>query len=196
MLSRTTSLDRSTARLALAVIWSAVVESPHAFDLPRFVWDDATEPSGVSAASEYLARLPKPVNLSASKDGAALVRLHLLPIERRGAHPWRVEWLAQWMRDLGGRRALVLSGGRALRVDIKTTQRLSSDYCLDVPGAGGGGSLGDPWTQGLNLPTSWLRGVSAVFLLGYHSGPESVIPMRRGGEWDEGLLEDLPGPDD
>jgi hypothetical protein len=183
--------DQEAARLALAIVWSAVIESPHAFDPPRFVWDEAMEPAGAIAASEHLASLPKPVTVSASRNDSDVVRLEVVCREHDAVHPARVKWLAEWMRELNGRRALVLSGGRALRVGVGTLERLGADYRLSVPSSGGGGTPGDPWTQGLELPSSWLIDVDAVFLLGSHSGMDSCMPMRRGGQWDEALLEDL-----
>jgi len=183
-------LDRSAARVALAVVWSAVVRSPAAFELPRFAWNDDMEPADVSAAVEHLAHLPKPLRLGASSQDD-VVRLETAPSERQPRRSHYAHWLAELAHEGGSDRALLLSGGRALRVNLETLERLDADYRLDVPASGGGGPLDDPWTQQLGLPPLWMQGMSIVFLLGCQDGSSMRALMRPRGMWIEEQIEDL-----
>jgi hypothetical protein len=185
-------LEWSAARIALAIVWSAMIEGPSAFDPPQFVWDEGAEPASAGKAAEHLASLPKPVRIEASARGADAVQLTITAAERASIDARRPHWLTESMRVFGAEHALVLSGGRALRVGLASIERSDSDYSLEVPACGGGGPMDDPWTQNLRLPPTWLRGVSAVFLLGRQAGTSSRMPLRRGEQFDEDLLEELP----
>lgn len=183
-------LDLGAARVAAALLWSAVVRSPAAYDPPRFVWNDDMQPVDADAAAEHLARLPKPLLIRAAPH-EGVVRLETGPSERAARRSHYSHWLSEITRDGGDDRVLLLSGGRALRVGLEILERLDDDYRLDVPTGGSGGPLDDPWTLQLGLPPSWLEGVSMVFLLGYHDGGSMGAPIRRRGQWSEEQIEDL-----
>lgn len=59
-------------------------------------------------------------------------------------------------------RALVLTGGRALRAARGAFDRFCADYVLETRGVAAGGLLDGPWATNLALPGPWLDGVSFV----------------------------------
>jgi hypothetical protein len=151
-----------------------------------------------STAAEYLAAQAAPMRLTADRwDGNAL-HIGVTP-------PAAVTELVDdavsiddqprsWLGDLLPSHesvALVVAGGRGLRVKRATLLRYEAAYRVDPAAAIAGSPADDPWTEGLALPATWLVGVSYVFLLGYSVENQSVQHVRTGDGFDARLLDDL-----
>jgi hypothetical protein len=180
------------ARVALAMSWCAVIKTHTVFGTPRFAWRELASPVDARVAAEYLASLAAPLEVTAHSDDDELVRLEIVP--RASSSTARRDeersWYARLLPD-DESVALLLAGGRGLRVSRRMLVRFERDYVLRSPAAIAGGPPDDAWTDSLALPPSWLSGVSYVFLLGRASPGGSSLPMRMGDGLDPTAIEDL-----
>lgn len=183
--------ERSAARVALAILWSGLTEENAAFERPQFRWADECRPQSIARAVAFLAALPKPLRLTGitKRHVPGVVVIEATPVQSAGGGLGG--YLADAVRRGGGATALVLSGGRGLRVGVAALEQLRDDYELGVPSAAGGGKLDDPSTRELGLPAAWIDGVAFVCLLGRQMGGRSTAPLHRADGWMADALEDL-----
>jgi hypothetical protein len=87
--------------------------------------------------------------------------------------------------------ALLLAGGRGLRVNGAMLDRHEVGYEVAAPTSAVGGPPDDPWNVHLQVPPTWLAGVDFVFLLGTGRKNSWSQPVRLSTGFDPALLEDL-----
>ena len=183
-------LGFGAARVALASLWCASVPSPEVFATPRYRVLESLEALTAAAAARLLQTQADAANvlrLSPSGwDGDALsISTASIDENDRGSAGFGglVEGAAN--------RALLVGGGRGLRVSGAMLRQFDKQYRIDAPSSAGGSPPNDPWTDNLKLPLAWLDGVDFVLLLGRQEGNTSTSPVRMGNGFDPSLVDDL-----
>ena len=196
-----TSPEESAARLALAFAWIAAADMQAIFAVPQFRWAGASEPQSAATAARYLAARGKPLWLAAVRHDAETVALVEHEVRNGALDPARNDpGLGRGSRarlsgliraGQAGTHALILAGGRVLRVGYDALTRLESEYWLEPVGPAAAGAPSDDWTQSLGLPPAWLESVGCVILLGRMHENGATMPLRAGEHWSAESFEDL-----
>ena len=180
------------ARVALAGVWCAFVQSPEVFQAPRFAVHSAEHVGDANATAEYLASLVTPVYLTPVEwDGETLhLEIDATAVDNASEGD-RVPDFHQSEMSSNRSVALVVGGGRALRVDRRTIDWYRENYRINAAGATAGGPPDDPWTTSLQLPPAWLDGVAFVYLLGSSTPGQFRSPVRMSSGFDPALIDDV-----
>jgi hypothetical protein len=168
------------------------------FQAPLFVWSGLHSSVESSTAAEYLAAQPGAVRLIADRWNGDALHIGIAALVR-STQPVDGDVSIDdqprsWLADLLPSQqsiALVVGGGRGLRVNRDMLRRYEADYRVEPAAAISGSPTDDPWTDNLALPATWLDGVSYVFLLGYAAENQSIQPIRSGNGFDARLLDDF-----
>jgi len=183
-------LGFGAARVALAALWCAAVPSPEVFATPRYRFLESLEVLTAVASARLLQAQVGAANVlrltPTGWDGDALSITVTSVDENEGRSPGfggLVEGPAS--------RALLVAGGRGLRVSGAMLHQFDKKYRIAAPTSAGGSPPNDPWTDNLQLPPVWLDGVEFVLLLGRQEGNTSTSPVRIGTAFDATLVDDL-----
>lgn len=183
-------LGSGAARVALAALWCVSVPSPEVFATPHYRLLESLEVLTAAAAARLLQTLAGTANVlrlsPAGWDGDALSITPTSVDENEGRSAGfggLVEGAAS--------RALLVAGGRGLRVSGAMLRQFDKQYRIAAPSSAGGSPPNDPWTDNLQLPPAWVDGVDFVLLLGKQEGNTSTAPVRMGSGFDAALVDDL-----
>jgi hypothetical protein len=187
--SPNTEVNLGAARIALASLWCAALAGHEVFSLPRYCIVESPHVLTAAAAAQVLrSRVndPKPLRISPAEwDGEALsvITASVEPDDSPAAG------FGGWVDPTS--RALLLGGGRGLRVSGAMLRQFDARYRVAAPASASGSPPNDPWTHNLQLPPTWLEGVEFVILLGRQEGNTSSHPVRAASGFDPALVDDL-----
>ena len=180
------------ARVALAAVWCASVRAHEVFQAPRFAVRSAEHVGDANSTAEYLASLVTPVDLTPVEWDGETLHLEIEPTAVDNASEGdTVPDFRQSEMASDHSVALVVGGGRALRVDRRTLDWYRENYRINAPGATAGGPPDDAWTTSLQLPPTWLDGVAFVYLLGSSTPGQFLSPVRMSSGFDPELIDDV-----
>ena len=179
-------IERGAAVLATLAIWPAVTSAEAWCALPQFSVAEQTERVlNSEALVHHLASVPKPLRVQSpgtTRDGIVPLDIAPIPANQLNTSDFTLRRAARISEvfspeEMRAGHLLVLGGSRRATVPWSTFQRFEDDYWLDLPTAFSLNLIEEVRSHRREIPTEWLRGVTAVVLFGQQRDHTSSLPL-------------------